>query len=107
MTQVTVTKVASHFCSFVEQLIIRELNDVVWSERSRKARPTRTGFVFVLGAEQHFAGDDVDVDPILVIVPVLVMERRLSSLVLRDVILERGKLCAQFGVGGFTKRRSK
>ena len=45
-------------------------------ERLREARPAGARVVLVERAEQRLARDDVDVDPGLVVVPVLVAERR-------------------------------
>jgi hypothetical protein len=82
-------------------LIVCSLDNVFCIKRSREARPTGTGFIFVFGAEKWLSGDDIDIDAILMIVPVLITVRRLGTIVLCDVVLERGKKRAEFGVGGF------
>src|SRR5262249_15840406 len=49
-------------------------------------------------AEERLAGDDVDVDARLMVVPVLVLERALRALVLRHVVLERRQLRLELAV---------
>ena len=51
-------------------------------------------------AEQRLAGDDVDVEAGAVVVPELVVERRLGPVLLRDLVLHRTQLPAQNVVGG-------
>src|SRR5687767_5175776 len=62
--------------------------DVRRLERPRKAWPAGPGIVLVDGAEERLAGNDVDIDPGFVVVPVDVPERSLRLFFLRDRILE-------------------
>ena len=50
-------------------------------------------------AEERLAGGDVDVEAGLVVVPELVVERRLGGVVLRDLVLQRREPLAKLGVG--------
>src|SRR6266581_2490745 len=68
-----------HFGALHEQRAIGLLLDVARLERPREARPSGAGIVFVERAEQRLAGYDVHVDPVLMIVPVLVLEGTLGS----------------------------
>ena len=58
-------------------------------DRPGEARPTGAAVELVDRCEQRFAGDDVDVDAGLVVVPVLAGERPLGAVLLRYVILLR------------------
>src|SRR5207302_9542314 len=73
-------------------------------ERPGEARPAGARFELVERAEQRLAGHDVDVDPLLVVVPELVVERRLGALVLRDGILFGRQKLLQLRVGGLLER---
>src|SRR2546426_10809103 len=64
------------------------LADVRVLERLREARPPGAGLEFVERAEQRLPGDDVHVDAGPVVVPILVVERWLSRLVLGDLVLQ-------------------
>ena len=46
------------------------------------------GIIFVLGAEQGFPGNDVNVNPFPMVIPVFIMEGRFSALFLSDFILQ-------------------
>src|SRR5438093_1643575 len=74
-----------------EEPAVLPLANVPGLERSREARPARPGLVLVERAEDRLARDDVDVDAGPVVVPVLVLEGRLGTLVLRHLVLHRGE----------------
>ena len=62
-------------------------HDVTGLEGPGKARPSGSRLVLFPGAEQRLSGHDVDVDPLLVVAPVLISERRLGSILLGDLEL--------------------
>src|SRR5581483_10878025 len=84
-----------------EELAIRPGDDVLGGERFGEARPAGAGVELVERAEQWLAGDDVDVDAGLMIVPVLVPERRLGAIVLGDLELHGSELLLQLGLCRF------
>src|SRR5437868_5714212 len=69
--------------------MIRLRPNVARLERFREAWPTRSRLVLVERAEKRLAGNDVHVDPGLLIVPVLVTERSFRGVALSDVVLSR------------------
>ncbi len=86
-----------------ERVICRGLY-VLGHERTREAGPAGSGFELVARAEQRLAGHDVHVDPFLVVVPVLVLERRFGAFVLRDLVLHRRELLLELRVRGLLER---
>ncbi len=67
-------------------------------DRPRKARPAGAGVELVGRAEQRLAARHIDVQAGFVIVPVLVVERRLGGGVLRDLVCDRRQPLAQLGI---------
>src|ERR1041385_8613929 len=78
-----------------EEGAIRLLADVPGLERFVEAGPAGPGIVLVEGAEERLARDDVHVDPGLVVVPVLVVERPLGGITLRHLVLQRRERAPQ------------
>src|SRR6185312_3699409 len=68
-------------------------------ERLGETWPTRSRIELVGGAEQRLAGDNVDVDAGLVVIPVFVVERRFCRCLLRNIELLAGQLATQLRVG--------
>ena len=68
-----------------------EPGNVVRLEGDREARPAGVAVELADRGEQRLAGHDVDVDAGLLVVPVLVPERRLGAVLLSDPVLLRGK----------------
>src|SRR5262245_33436195 len=81
-----------------EELPVLALGDVPGDDRPGEARPAGARVELVERAEEGLAGDDVDVDPGLVVVPELVAERRLGRLALRHLVLLGGELRSQLEV---------
>src|SRR6185295_20098629 len=63
-----------------------------------KARPPCAGLVLVERAEQWLSGDNVYIDPGLVVVPVLVPKRRFGRVALGDGELDRRENLAELGI---------
>jgi len=61
-------------------------------ERPCKAWPPSAGIIFVEGAEERLSGNDVDIDPGFVIIPINIPERSLRVLALGHRVLERCEL---------------
>src|SRR5687768_15593621 len=70
-------------------------SDVRGFERPRKARPSCSGVVLVERAEERLAGNDVDINPGLVVVEVRIAERPLRRVGLGDSVLDRRELLFQ------------
>src|SRR5690242_6303445 len=58
-------------------------------DRHREARPAGVAVVLADRGEQRLAGHDIDVEAGLLVVPVLVVERRLGAVLLGDPVLLR------------------
>src|SRR5690606_8104689 len=98
VAEVAVAVLATHLGARHVQLVVRAFDDVARLQRTREARPAAAAVVLVERGEQRLAGDHVDVDPGLLVVPELVAERRLGRLVLGDRVLHRGQACPQLGI---------
>ncbi|MNW45144.1 hypothetical protein D3C74_223990 [compost metagenome] len=96
MAQVGVAQPAAHFGADHEVTRVGFFLDVVAAERARKAGPAAACVVFVAGAEQRLAGDDIDINPFFFVVPVLACKRPLGRVVLRHLVLHRGQPALQF-----------
>src|SRR5579863_1079380 len=70
---------------------VAALDHVAGLDRDGEARPAGVAVEFADRGEQRFAGHDVDVDAGLLVIPVLVPERRLGTVLLSDPVLLRGK----------------
>ena len=76
---------------------------VLFGDWFGKAGPSRTAVEFLKRTKEWFARHYIDVNPGRVIVPVSVIEGRLRSTFLRDVILLRRQLFLQFFVRRFRR----
>ena len=71
-------RVAGHASDFGPVHSVRAIFMIIddpFVDRLRKARPAAIGFEFILRTEKRFAGRDVDVDPVPVLVPKRARER--------------------------------
>src|SRR5256885_8159870 len=84
--------------AYHEEGAVRLLADIAGLERLREAGPPGAGIELVEGAEERLARDDVHVDPGLVVVPVLVVERPLGRVALRHLVLQRRERAPQVAV---------
>lgn len=98
-------KLRAYLRARIKKLVVRPGLDVGRLERLREARPACAGIVLVERAEQRLAGYDVHVNPGLVIVPVLVVKRRLGVIVPRHGVLNGRQLLLQLGIGWALPRR--
>ncbi len=57
-----------------EKVMVFLLHDISRLKRLGEARPSGPGFIFVLGAEQGFPGNDVDVNSFPLVIPVFILE---------------------------------
>src|SRR5436190_1187320 len=79
------------------------VDDAAGLDRTPEAGPAGPRIELVLGREQRLARGDVDVEPVLVVVPEGVAERRLGAGALRDLVLGRRQRAAELLVGGLRK----
>src|SRR5436305_13002475 len=77
---------------------VHVLNDVRSFERPRETRPSRAAVELVEGREERLAGNHIDVEARLLVVPVFVGERALGPGSLRDAVLLGSQLRDRFGV---------
>ena len=104
MPQVRVSALAAHLNSFHEELSISTLDNIFRIQRLRETGPTRAGFIFIFRTKERLAGDFVDVDPLLVIVEVGVLKRRLRPLVVGHIKREWIEFHAEDVFGRFLER---
>jgi hypothetical protein len=95
VAEVGVAVLRAHLGAAHEELAVRASDDVLGFERLPEGGPAGAGLVLVLRAEEGLAADHVDVDPCLVVVPVLVAEGGLGALVLGHLVLHVGQPLAQ------------
>src|SRR4029453_8391573 len=81
-----------------EELRVLTLRDMGLLDRLREAGPAGAGVELVTRAEKRLPRHNVDVEPLLMVVPVLVAERQLGALVLRHLILLRAEPVLQIRV---------
>src|SRR5438876_4962142 len=87
VTQVRVGAGRAHLHAAHAVRGVGELGDVGGFERPHEARPPGAGIELVGGGEQGLAGNHIDVDPGLVVIPELVAERRVGRAAAGDVVL--------------------
>ena len=78
---------AEHVMAFVSMLC-----DAFRFQRFSETGPAASGIKFIQGAEQRFAGNNIHVDALLLMVPVFIVEGRLRSVVLGYFILDFSQL---------------
>src|SRR5688572_28806663 len=100
VAEVGVAVLAAHLGARHPQLLVGLLDDVVLLERLPEGGPAGAGVVLLARGEERLARHHVDVDALLLVVPVLVAERRLRPLVLSDVVLHPRELRAKLLVAG-------
>src|SRR5207248_426081 len=98
MAQVGIAVRGPHLGSLHEERAVGLLGDVRRLERSREAGPPGAGLELVERAEQRLPRYHVHVDAGPVVVPVLVVERRLRRFVLSHLVLQRGQGLPQLDV---------
>mgnify|MGYP001556879187 CR=1 FL=1 len=91
MAQMRIGVFGSHFGSCHEEFVIGLGDCVVGIEGPSKAGPTGTGVKFVLRAKQWFSRNNVDINSSLMIVPILIMKRRLRDILLRALAMIVGQ----------------
>jgi len=74
-----------------EKAMVFPLHDIPRLKGLGEARPSGPGIIFVLGAEQRLPGNDVDINPFSMVIPVLIPERGFGALFLSHLILHGGQ----------------
>ena len=90
---------AAQFDPLPTELAVGLLDDVGRHQRTRETGPTGTALELVPRTEQRFPADDIDVEACALVVPELIVKRRLGVLFLRHAVLQRCQPCTQFLVG--------
>ena len=98
---------AANFGTVHSQGAIGFLNDFFFGDRFGETGPAATAVELIERSEERFAGDDINVNPGRVIIPIGVVERGFSATLLRDVILLRRQFFLQLFVGSFCCCRSR
>jgi hypothetical protein len=80
---------------------IRFFDNRLRIDRFGKTWPPGSGIEFFFRGEKRLTGDNVDIDSGLMIVPVSVSKRRLSSVFFSDVVLLGTQTLLQLGIGNF------
>src|SRR3954462_8133576 len=77
---------------------VNVLDDVRGLEGPRETRPSRPAVELVEGCEERLAGNHVDIETRLLVVPVFVGEGALGPVSLRDAVLLGSQLRDRFGI---------
>src|SRR5436309_14251748 len=94
-----IARFPTNFNAFHSERGILFFGNVVWRYGLGETGPTRAAVELVQRAEELFAGDNINVNARLVIVPVSIMKWRLRAAFSGDVILIFGQLAFQLGIG--------
>ena len=78
---------AADFGPIHSQGAIRFLEDFFFRDRFGETGPAASAIEFIERSEERFTGDDIDVNPGRVIVPIGVVEGGLGATILCDVVL--------------------
>ena len=82
-----VSYLAAQFCATEKQSVIGHFVQTGALNRTCEAGPTGTRFEHVCRTEKGFARDNVDVNTLFLVIPELVVERRLGPFTLGNFIL--------------------
>src|SRR5437763_68791 len=101
MTKVRIAFAGTHLRAFHPESAIGFLCHVRLLDRFGETRPASAAVEFVERTEERFTADNIDINPVAVLVPIGIAEWWLGSAHLRHVILLGRQFVAQFGVRGF------
>ena len=87
VAEMRITFRATYFGAFHSQSAVRFFDNIFFRDWFGKTGPAAAAVEFIQGSKKRFTGDDIDVNPGRVIVPISVIEWRLGPALLRDVIL--------------------
>ena len=96
MPQMAVSMFAPDLGPDRKELAVLTGHYIFRDQRFAETRPAGTRFILILGAEQRFAGDNINIDTLPVIVPVFILKGRLGAFLLGYFILQRRKPLFKF-----------
>jgi hypothetical protein len=91
MAEMGIAVFAPDFGPGHEEAPVFLFHDIRRLERFGEAGPPGPGLILVLGAEERLSGNDVDINPFPMVVPVFILEGRFGALFLGDFILQRSQ----------------
>ena len=86
MTKVGVASFGANLGALHTFRSVQALDDEIVRDRFAKRRHAETAIEFVERREEWFAGNDIDVDAGVLVVPELILERRLGATLPHDEI---------------------
>jgi len=86
MAKVGVTSLRAHLRPLHTVRIVRSLDEEIFRDRFAECGQADLAVEFVERSEEWFASNDIDVDAGAVLVPELILERRLGATLPHDVI---------------------
>ncbi len=95
MAEVRIAMFAPYLDALHEKASVFLLNDVARLKRPCKARPSGPRIELIRRTEEGLTGDDIHVDPFLMVIPVLILEGSLRSVLLGHFVLEGSQFLFQ------------
>lgn len=83
MTEMGITIFASHLDALHEETPVFFLHNTLGLKGLRKAWPSGAGVKFVMGAEERFPGDNIDIKTLSLVVPIFILKRPFSAILWR------------------------
>ena len=96
VAEMRITFRATQFGAFHSQSAVRFFDNIFFRDWFGETGPAAAAVELIQGSKKRFTGDDIDVNPGRVIVPISVIEWRLGPALLRNVILLGRQLLFQF-----------
>lgn len=100
MAQMRISMLAADLRTNHEKSAILFFNYILRFDRLCKTRPSRTGLKFVGGTEQRFAGHDININALFMIIPELVPKRWFGCVFLSDLELQWGQFFSELIITG-------
>src|SRR5512136_689515 len=91
MAEVGIGVFTPHLDALHEKAPVFFFHNVFWFKGLCKTWPSGSRFEFVQRNEQGFAGYNVHINALLMVIPVLILERSFGSVFLSHLILQRGQ----------------
>src|SRR5690606_26508011 len=76
-----------NFVALHKELTVRAGDNIAFINGLREARPTCTRIILVERAEKRFACDNIYVNAIVMVIPILIAEGRFGAFVLGNLVL--------------------
>src|SRR4030081_3801181 len=101
MSEMGIALGSSDFDSLHPERIVLFLGHGIVINRLAETRPARAGVELIFRTEKRYSGNDIDIDPLCVVIPIGISKGRFGPALLRHIILFGSQFLFQFGVGNF------